>query len=47
MPYVFAVSTGVVYIWAVCILAFAASLEELMIHLCQPSYQSDRKSVLP
>lgn len=45
LPYVFAVSTGIVYSWAVCILAFTASLEELAIHLCQPSYQADRKSV--
>ena len=46
LPYVFAVSTGVAYSWAVCMLAFAASLEELMIHLCRKNYQADRKSIL-
>ena len=45
LPYAFAASTGVVYSWAICILAFVASLEELMIHLRQPTYQADRKSV--
>ena len=46
LPYVLAVSTGVGYGWAVCILAFAASLEELIIHLCRPGCRADRKSVL-
>ena len=46
LPYVFAVSTGVAYSWTVCILAFAASLEELMIHLCREDYCADRKSIL-
>ena len=46
LPYVLAVSTGVGYSWAVCILAFAASLEELIIHLCRPGCRADRKSVL-
>lgn len=46
LPYVFAVSTGVVYSWAVCILAFAASLEELTIHLCRKGYLADGKSIL-
>ena len=44
-PYVFAVSTGVGYSWAVCVLAFAASLEELAIHLCRKDYCADRKSI--
>lgn len=35
LPYVMAVTRGVVYSWAVCILAFAASVEELAIHLCR------------
>ena len=46
LPYVLAVSTGVGYSWAVCILAFVASLEELIIHLCRPACRADRKSVL-
>lgn len=44
LPYVLAVSTGIVYCWAVCALAFAASLEELIIHLCRPGCRVDRKS---
>lgn len=35
LPYVFAVSTGIAYCWIVCVLALAASLEELTIHLCR------------
>lgn len=46
LPYVLAVSTGVGYSWAVCILAFVASLEELIIHLCRPDCRADRKSAL-
>ena len=46
LPYVLAVSTGVGYGWAVCILAFVASLEELIIHLCRPACRADRKSAL-
>ena len=45
LPYALAMTTGVVYSWGLCVLAFAASAEELVIHLCQPGYQSDRKSV--
>ena len=45
LPYVFAVSTGVGYSWAVCALAFAASLEELAIHLCRRGYCPDIRSV--
>lgn len=46
LPYVLAVSTGVGYSWAVCILAFVAPLEELIIHLCRPACRADRKSAL-
>ena len=35
LPYILAISTGVVYSWTVCALACAASLEELVIHLHQ------------
>lgn len=45
LPCVLAVSKGVVYSWVVCILAFAASLEELAIHFCRPGYRADRKSI--
>ena len=45
LPYVFAVSTGVGYSWAVCVLALTASLEELAIHLCRKDYCADRKSI--
>ena len=46
LPYVLAVSTGIAYSWAVCFLALAASLEELMIHLCHDEYRADRKTFL-
>lgn len=46
LPYILAISTGAVYSWTVCILAFAASLEELTIHLRQECYCADVKSIL-
>ena len=45
LPYVFAVSDGVAYGWAVCFLALAAALEELTIHLSQKEYCADRKTI--
>lgn len=45
LPYILTISSGVVYSWAVCALACAASLEELVIHLCRKSYCSDTKSI--
>ena len=45
LPYMLALSEGIVYSWALCALAFAASLEELVIHLCGHGYQADRKSI--
>ena len=45
LPYVLACSTGVVYSWVVCALAFTSSLEELVIHLCRTSYHGDVKSI--
>ena len=44
LPYALATSLGVGYGWAVCLLALAASAEELMIHLCRTEYCPDRKS---
>ena len=32
LPYIFAISNGIVYSWAICILALAAAWEELRIH---------------
>lgn len=46
LPYFFAVSSGIVYSRVVCALAFAASSEELAIHLCRKSYLSDTKMIL-
>lgn len=46
LPYVLLVSSIVVYSWAVCILAFAASAEELAIHLLRTDYLADRKSFI-
>ena len=45
LPLALTVSIGVGYCFLVCILAFAASLEELVIHLCGHGYQADRKSI--
>ena len=45
LPYVLAVSTGVVYGWMVCVLALLASLEELAIHLFRPGDRADRGSI--
>lgn len=46
LPYILAISTGVVYSWTVCALASAASLEELAIHLRQKCYCTDVKGIL-
>lgn len=46
LPYVLFSTVGVVYSWAVCILAFAASVEELAIHLLREDYIPERKSFL-
>ena len=41
LPYVLAFSTGIFYSGMVCVLAFAAALEELMIHLRRKEYNAD------
>lgn len=46
LPYVLAVRPGVGFSWAICVLAFASSTEELLIHLFHRDYRSDRKSIL-
>ena len=46
LPYVLLVSPGVEYCWAVCMVAFAASAEELAIHLLRTDYLADRKSFI-
>lgn len=46
LPYILMISSGVAYAWAVCILACAASAEELAIHLCRKSYCADTKTIL-
>lgn len=46
LPYVLFPTFSVVYSWAVCILAFAAALEELAIHLLREEYIPERKSFL-
>ena len=45
LPYVFALTNGVVYSWAICVLALTASVEELGIHLRRKAYRADRKSI--
>ena len=44
LPYILAFSSGVGYVWAVFVPAFAASVEELAIHLCRKSDCTDIKS---
>ena len=46
LPYILQFTSGVGYCWAVCILAFAAAVEELVIHLLRAEYSPDRKSIL-
>ncbi|MGN0438054.1 MAG: CDP-alcohol phosphatidyltransferase family protein [Lachnospiraceae bacterium] len=45
LPYVLLGSYIVIYSWVVCVLAFAASLEELAIHLFRTEYLADRKAL--
>ena len=45
LPYVLAASTGIVYSWTVCIIALAASAEELLIHIICKEYCPDRKYI--
>ena len=45
LPYFIVTPAGVGYSWVVCVLAAAASLEELAIHLCRPGYDANRKSL--
>lgn len=45
LPYFMIVSSGVVYCWSICALAFLASLEELAIHIFSKEYNADRKSI--
>lgn len=45
LPYALALSTGVIYSWFVCVLALAASTEELAIHLCRNECRADRKTI--
>ena len=47
LPYILAVSSGIAYSWALCALAGAASLEELLIHLSRKYYDANCKSILP
>lgn len=45
LPYMLAFSSGVVYLWITCGIAFAASAEELILHLCRKQYKANRKSL--
>lgn len=46
LPYVLFDSYFVAYGWAVCMLAFAASAEELAIHLLRTDYFANQKSII-
>ena len=43
LPYVFALSTGIVYCWMVCVLALAAARDGLAIHLCRKTIFKERE----
>lgn len=45
LPCAMTLSAGATYSWAICILAFAAALEELLMHLLRKEYCPDRKSI--
>lgn len=45
LPYMIMISSGVIYSWTICALAFVASLEELAIHIFCKGYNADIKSV--
>ena len=45
LPYFIRTPAGVGYSWVVCVLAAAASLEELAIHLSRRDYDANRKSL--
>ena len=46
LPYVLSWSGGIGYSWGVCLIAFAASAEELAIHLFGNGYDAGRKTIL-
>lgn len=46
LPYVISWPGGIAYSWGVCLVAFAASAEELAIHLFRNGYDSGRKTIL-
>lgn len=45
LPYALVLSSGIAYSWFVCILALAAAVEELVMHLCRNEYRADRKTI--
>lgn len=45
IPYLLTTPLAAVYCWGVCAVAMLVSLEELAIHLSQPDYDADRKSL--
>ena len=45
LPYSLIISAGEIYGWVVCGLAFAASAEELAIHIISKEYKAERKSI--
>ena len=45
LPYVLSGPGGIAYSWGVCLIAFAASAEELAIHLFRNGYDSGRKTI--
>lgn len=46
IPFAIATKFAVAYCWSVCVVAVAASLEELVIHITAKEYNPKRKSIL-
>lgn len=46
LPYVLALTNGIIYAWIVCALGLISSVEELLIHLLQAEYDPQVRSVL-
>lgn len=46
LPLMLAMPLAIEYCWAVCVVALAAALEELAIHLCRDSFRADIKSIV-
>lgn len=47
IPYVLKITGGTAYFWAASVLALAASVEELIIHISGKTYSGGKKTIIP